>query len=633
MPTIKIDKKELALFSLVLAIVLFLLLFRDALILFCGKWPHLYAVINTTTLSWEEIYCYAPFANRVSLTNLFPALPNADPLFAFFTNFPFLAIWVQGFILKIISGGNLDVYLLIMHVLFPALSFTLLYLVYRRFISQSWALLFSFLGVITYGNFSYFAYLRDLVAAGINWGHVLALSSLSPLELSRAPSPSFTFFYFVLCFYLTIGNIKPSLQRIVGLSLLWGLNLYVYVFNFIVGALFWIAFIFYSSILVNKKIDRRDIAVKVAIAGALLALICLPLVCKTLFFATPIDAQILDKMGMVTRYQGLIYSLQYFVSYFAIPVLVVLAVIRIFSFDYYELFYKFSPILILLFIEFLILNLHIVFGRFMQPHLFSTRLANYFFHYFYFVPIIYYLSNPPKTLFHNQFFNSKVAQCSAFIREYFIEKRAYYISAIIVFVALVSLVSSWRNFDDYRQKIEPRMPVISERLAILTVKAEAGEVVVASDPAVNILVPAMTKQGSLWVNAFNNYEPTDRIIERLALFARIYDWDEARYLQFMLPSQIMKNIYTDRDFIFTDQVYRQGFGFWLVNHNKTMNDSELRAYKNIIIREYNRVNLKRGLAKYRVRFIGTDVPLRLPANNRVIAVKDKYKVYEVISAQ
>ncbi|MBU0630346.1 MAG: hypothetical protein KKC80_05440 [Candidatus Margulisbacteria bacterium] len=629
----KIDKKELAGFSLVLAIVLILLLFRDALILFCGKWPHLYAVINTTTLSWEEIYCYTPFANRVSLTNLFPALPNADPFFAFFTNFPFLAIWVQGVILKILAGGNPDVYLLIMHVLFPVLSFTLLYLVYRRFISQSWALLFSFLGVITYGNFSYLAFLCNLIATGINWSSVLSLSSLSPLELSRAPSPSFTFFYFILCFYLTIANIKPSFKRIVGLSLLWGLNLYVYVFNFIVGAMFWLAFLFYSSVLVNKKIECRDIAIKVGIAGALLALIALPLVGKTLFFATPIDAQVLDKMGMVTRYQGLIYSLQYFISYFAIPVLVVLAVIRIFSFDYYELFYKFSPILILLFIEFLILNLHILFGRFMQPHLFSTRLANYFFHYFYFVPVIYYLSNPPKTLFHNPQINQKVAQCSTFIREYIIEKRIYFIPVIIAFVSMISLVSSVRNYDNYRQKIEPRMPAISERLALLTGKAAAGEVVIAADPAVNILVPAITRQGSLWVNAFNNYESTDRIVERLALFARLYGWDEARYLEFMMPSKIMKNIYTDRDFIFTDQVYRQGFGYWLVNHNMTMNAAELRAYKNSIVGKYNGVDIKMGLEKYRVRFIGSAVPLRLPVRNKVVAIKDKYKVYEVISVQ
>ncbi|MBI5788064.1 MAG: hypothetical protein HZA78_04320, partial [Candidatus Schekmanbacteria bacterium] len=137
------ERKYYILFSLLLIAVFSA---KDILLLGSKTWPHLYPVINTSPLTFEEVYCYLPFLNRFSWATPLPAAPMVNPGLSQFTFFPALSLITQGIILKWLCFSNPDVYLFISHFLFPLISFWLLFVIYRKFIAAPWALLFAFWG-------------------------------------------------------------------------------------------------------------------------------------------------------------------------------------------------------------------------------------------------------------------------------------------------------------------------------------------------------------------------------------------------------------------------------------------------------------------------------------------------------
>jgi hypothetical protein len=197
-----------------------LLLFglKDFLLLLSPEWPHLYAVVGNPVLSWEETYVYLPFANNFSLATPLPAAPMADPFLSAFTNFPPLTLILSGVLLRWFFLGNVDVYLLAVHTLLPTAAFWVLFLIYRRYVAQSWSLLLAFWGVTFFRNFSSLGYWLDILKGQ----GFLETASLSPLELTRTPMPSLSFFLFILTFYLTstssITRIWPSMVAVWPLS-------------------------------------------------------------------------------------------------------------------------------------------------------------------------------------------------------------------------------------------------------------------------------------------------------------------------------------------------------------------------------------------------------------------------------
>jgi hypothetical protein len=80
--------------------------FKDILLLLNQDWPHLYAVVGTPVLSWEESTIYLPLANHFSLSTPLPAAPMADPTLSQFTYFPPLTLIVPGVFLQWLFLGN-----------------------------------------------------------------------------------------------------------------------------------------------------------------------------------------------------------------------------------------------------------------------------------------------------------------------------------------------------------------------------------------------------------------------------------------------------------------------------------------------------------------------------------------------
>ena len=612
--------KKASFYILTTIFMLILFSLKDVLILLSDEWPHLYPVVNNPTLNWEEVYVYLPFASHFSLSTPLPAAPMANPDLSQFTNFPPITLILQGIILKWLFFSNIDAYLLAMHTILPTLSFWLLFLIYRRYVAQSWALLLAFFGVTFFRNFSSLGY---VLARFVDWTGFINAASLSPMELTRTPTPSVTFLFFMLCFYLSIQEYRPSRTRYLTLSMLWALNLYVYLFNFIAGILFWCSYIVFTRYIRDKGFQADRIIKSLVLNGLVVAVVVSPLVIKQLFFSTPLDREIIERMGIIAANSGVITSeWGFFISY-VLPVALVILVTWISFADYYELIYRFSPVFIMIAVELIVLNLHLILGEFLQPYLFSIRIGNYFSRYLYAIPVIYFISSPRKRLFHAHFLIQSLKPAYQRIADYVVGSRQIIALIGISLIGLVVLASSLKYVDNHVNQVAPRMALTQKRFDALVSDQSAKSLLVSEEVSVNLLLPVRTTHESLLVNSFNNYVPQQEILQRLILFAHIFNWDKQQFLDFMMPSELYEDFYADNNFVISDQVLNSGFGYWLLNHRRLMTPQELAEYKEMLLREFDNFDVRAGVAKYQVVAIESSESINpLLATESVQLIKD-----------
>lgn len=602
---------------------------KDILILASDKWPHLYSVVNTPRISWEETYTYFPFANHFGLDNLLPAAPMVKHGLNKFTFFPAITLISQGVIFKWICSSNIDLYFLFMHTFFPILSFWLIFLIFRRYIEAPWALMLAFFGINCYPNFSFFPYLFNLLAHPMQFVNT---TSLSPLEITRTPMPSFSFFFFIFTFYISTKKNKPSGKHYLLMSILWALNLYVYLFNFIAGITFWFLYIIYTCYIKDGHINTKTIILTLVKNMVVVLVIISPIIVKKLFPPTSLDAEIFQRVEVVGREAGLVAGKWGWEIAYLLPIILVIAIIRIYCADYYELFHRFTPVFIAIFVEILASNMHFILGKFFQPSLFSQRIGCFFFRYLYFIPIIYFMSKPHKKLFHHHLTNRISGLIHIFFKRYIIKQRVIIATTGIVLATLFSTFSSIQYARHHKSVIAPRMSEVKmdfDKL-ISSVNDPKGIVVSESIP-VNLLIPVLSKKETLLVNTYSNYTAHQETLNRLVLFAHIFNWDKQRFLDFMMPSDQYKRFYTDNNFILSDNILNKGFGYWLLNNCKPMKTKELKEYRKQILSTFEGYDLTTNIKKYKIKAIQTknsinpSLPIEFvhqDKNNRLYLIKE-----------
>ena len=67
-----------------------------------------------------------------------------------------------------------------------------------------------------------------------------------------------------------------------------------------------------------------------------------------------------------------------------------------------------------------------------------------------------------------------------------------------------------------------------------------GSVLVSETPATNLLPPVdlSCNYKTLWINRFTHDLPSDEIIDRLLLYANIYNWPKKKVIQFLSPGKL-----------------------------------------------------------------------------------------------
>ncbi len=582
------------------------LIFGLVAILFSGwyllPWligENLIGVIDAPSNTFQSIYSWMPIIRDVANGNLFPAVPTISPNLESIRFYPYLMLWIYGFIIKFLGYGGVVV---IGQWLLPLASFILLTKIFQRYLSFLWAISLSFLGTLSFTEWPFHQFLiRLLQGQGLE-----NLGVYQSLEILNFPFPSFSTFLFLLLFFISTKPGYLSHRRILILTVSWSFLSQVHPADAIFGLVFWVSYL--TIRLVRQKENKQHLIAFLTIQCLVITIICFPAICA--FIMTGVN-----KNGF-SSFSG--FDAYYFFSYFIIPVLLIALIYIIQRVDLFEILFKFWHIYVLLLIEILLVLL----ASFLNgPNLFivQNRIALLFLHLYYYVPVIYYAARPS----HQYYKGTESKTVSTLLRNLFYQifgkYSAVYLPVIIVLLILFALISAYKNYSFQKTTAQPQLIVVTAEFETLKAYYGKNDVLVSETPATNLLTTILpkTSYGSLWVNRFANAISQDEVIDRLVLFSRIYNWPLNKFICFMLPGELQKgrgNLVK----LNSESIDSMGVGYWLVFNHKILSDSQKKAYIEDLKGRYLNINIQLALKRFHVNkvFAYHSISPDLPINGK-----------------
>lgn len=581
---------------------------RDGMILLMGDWPHLYGAVGVPKMRWEEVVCYLPFAKAFTMSTLLPIAPAVEPRLSGFSFFPVISMGLFQLLFAMV-GKNLDGYLCLSHGLWPVVNFWLIYLIFRVYIHKSWALLLAFLGVGYFSNFSSFDYLVNLLQGE---GTLLGLMSLDPPEITRVPFPGISLTFFAGILYLTLQNNRLNFARIVWLSVLWGLQIYVYAFNFIAGIMFWYIWLLYACYVTKKQWNTLYLIKVLALATIIILIVTVPYMLKCFLFQSSIEQQFVDRLNWVSQYtKGGYFSGWGIMLAYLFPLGFVILTIYLFRGDYYELFYKFTPIFIAMVVDLMVGSMHLILGQMIDPRLYQDRISGILFRFFYFIPLLYFLGVPYKVPFPRQ--HERWYWLRQFLhlvlQRILIHRRVLICSLGILLISIIESLGSIKYWQNHQTQVAPFMKTVEQEIEIVRQYGNQKGIIVYETIASNLMIPLLTEGTTLLVNSYGNYVEEEEILDRLVLYAKLFNWSEEQFLQFMKPSSFYQSSYQGPQFVLDEERLKIGLGFWFLHHQKKMTDAELRIYIRQITAHFREVDVSQMLSKYPIATIVARSPI------------------------
>lgn len=594
-------ENRLGLETIVLLSLLILLVFgsADILILVFSDWKHLFGIVNVPISRFEEVVFYAPFAKAFSCWNFLPIAPGCDKGLFGLSHMPFISIMLSGFIFKVVCLQSIDLYLLFCHSVLPLLNFWMLYKIFRLHLKKRWAIFLAFLSIGYYSSFSSINYVIGL----LHGKSLIETASLAQPEISRTPFPALSLLLFLIPFYMTIKSIELNTRRILILTLLWAFQLYVYFFNFVAGLLYFVLWLSYACSLNLRKQSMMDLAKYWVFASFVVFLVVAPFIS---IVHQPIFQEIKSKLFDVVPSSIIINSWGVWAGYF-FPLLIMCFTLYVFHADFYEVFYRFTPIFIAVAVDFCLGALPLLFKD-ISPELYGHRISNILFRFFYFIPFLYFVSIPYKkvTLIKHEFFTRILEGVRKELYNVFYTRNVILIFAGLSLMTSVVFLGGVRAFYNHQQLVTKRMESVFDAVMIgAKAKAPKNSCIVFDDIAANLLIPTMTPNTTLLVSHFSNFVPDHFILERLVLYAKIFNWSKESFVNFMLPSKNMAilNSYTDNNAIVETDFLNHGLGYRLYMHNKKLDSRSLSDYKKKINDLFKDCDLEQLIRKFNVSVV------------------------------
>ena len=584
--------------------VFLLLLFglSDVLILLFSKWPNLYGAVGVPVQKWEEIVIYTPFARAFSLSNLFPIAPAFDQSLSGFSVYPWITFFIEAMLLKVFALGNINAYMLINHSVLPVLNFWLIYLIFNHYISKVWAILLAFFGVTYFSGFHYINSVETLLGFGDNAGSIFHYGLP---EITRTPFPSISLLLLLIPFYLTIRSNRLMPYRLTFLSLIWGLQIYVYLINFIAGAIFFSLWIVYAHYITDKGFYPSKTAVSIGVFLLICIALGIPYYAVSISF---LGEQLAGKVASPVR--GVLSGSDWNVFFsYSLPFSLLAVSFYLFRSDYYELFYRYSPVFIVLVVDLLIGCLLFLVTDRINPELYYYRISNILFRFFYFIPFLYFVGLPRKrgcTPKKSSFYRIVHNKLPDLLRNYIHRYRKVYSISAILLLGIYILMNNVYIYKMHEKLVMPEMQQIQQELDMVKQAGiKDGSIAVYEDITANLLTPAVNNTATLLVSSFGNFVDDRLILERIILYAKLFGWSEDRLLAFMEPSETFIGLtsYKNKELIITNEMLESGLGYWLLNHKKPINQQHLEPYRQRILHLYRETNLDQLLKRNSVGVI------------------------------
>jgi hypothetical protein len=179
-----------------------------------------------------------------------------------------------------------------------------------------------------------------------------------------------------------------------------------------------------------------------------------------------------------------------------------------------------------------------------------------------------------------------------------------YLPLIALFLFIFVGASSYRSYGHYKDKRAPALEEIMSEYHEIGDILPAGSVLVSETPTTNLVPPIdfYSNYKTLWINHFTHDLPSDEIIDRLLLYANIYNWPKKKVIQFLSPGRLQERRGAIVD-ISVQKIYESGVGYWMAHHKLRMGEAELNNYLLSLSDRYDNINIKVLLSDFGVTHI------------------------------
>ena len=112
---------------------------------------------------------------------------------------------------------------------------------------------------------------------------------------------------------------------------------------------------------------------------------------------------------------------------------------------------------------------------------------------------------------------------------------------------------------------------------------------------------------------------SEEIIDRLLLYAYIYNWPKKKVIQFLSPGRLQERRGAIVD-LSSQNIHEAGVGYWLAYHKHKMDDLELNNYVSSLSDRYDNINIEILLSAFHVTHIfsngpiSTEIPVKSVSN-------------------
>jgi len=205
-----------------------------------------------------------------------------------------------------------------------------------------------------------------------------------------------------------------------------------------------------------------------------------------------------------------------------------------------------------------------------------------------------------------------------------------YLPSIIILLFMFSGSSSYKSYKHYKEKELSIHKVVKKEYNELINSLPEGSVLVSDSPGTNLLPPIDFNNNykTLWINRFTHNVPSVKIIDRLLLYAKIYNWPEDRVLQFFSKGFLQKGKGMGVD-LSNENIYKSGIGFWFVHHKRRLDDSTLNKYLQTISNRYNNMNIDKLISEFSVTHIYSVSPISKDINIKYVQELNSGVLYHV----
>jgi len=570
---------------------------------------------------FQSIFSWFPLIKSAQFGDLFSSQSNLDITTKDFLFYPYLTLWFYG-LLSWITG--MKGIIIISTIVFPTCSFYVLNRIFSRQLNKLWSLTVSLTCILAFSDWPF----RFFLIGIIKGQPISELTTIQPLEIAHYPIPSFSVFIFLLIFYFSTEHKKLTFARITLFTCLWSLYSQVHAVDAIYGLSFWfiffpIQFIRQSSKLLNNTLIKTFV---------FQVLICLLFVSPLIIYLKTSSVHTtLENIGIFQSRLGERFDLFYLLTYFFLPLTLTSIVFIVKKIDLYEILTRFIHVYILLFVEFVLVSSSMFFSKGFEIDIVQTRIALFFLHFYYYAPFIYMVTRSPVFSYSHgveaKMISKKIEHGMDFVFNRFDK---IYLPLIIFFLFIYTGTSSYWNYRHYKDKNETAVEEIMSEYNEIINLLPIGSVLVSETPATNLLplIDLNSYYKTLWINRFAHDLPSDEIIDRLLLYAHIFNWPKEKVVRFLSPGQLQERRGAIVD-LSHQKIQDSGVGYWLVYHKRKMTETELNNYLFSLSDRYKNINIELMLSDFGVTHIYSSRPISMEiAVNSVIEL-DKGFLYHV----